>query len=275
MREITDIKEMQKIELDVLKFIDEICEKYGIKYSLAYGTLIGAVRNRGFIPWDDDVDIMMLRKDYDRFCKVMKNEYGRYQLLCIENTPNYESPLAKVIDTDTLLIEYSHVNKNYELGIYVDIFPMDNIADTDALMRLQFVVAQTLLSIWSSVEFKLDSQGVLKQSKLKYLVRKLCFGVSKIINLQRVAVKCLRKVCRLFNNRNCTRVGLLSFSDNVKLRFSKAWLSEYEIINFENTTFPCIKEYDQLLKWIYGDYMTLPPVEQRVSNHSFVAYWKD
>lgn len=126
MKEI-DITELKRIQVDILKHVDEFCREKGIKYSLYAGTLLGAVRHRGFIPWDDDIDIMMKRSDYERFFKeYSKEDHSNYQAQEFRFDTNYHYPFGKVTDTRTILRE--EVLDPYEnLGVYIDVFPIENL----------------------------------------------------------------------------------------------------------------------------------------------------
>jgi lipopolysaccharide cholinephosphotransferase len=120
MKQITDIRELRQLQLAIMDDIHQFCEQNGIRYSLAGGTLIGAFRHQGYIPWDDDIDIYLMRSDYERFLKEYKDKNGRFQLLCPEQTEHYFYTFAKVIDTQTVMIEDE--TEGYEIGVYVDVF---------------------------------------------------------------------------------------------------------------------------------------------------------
>ena len=124
MQEIKTVEELQKIELEILKYIDKVCKENNLTYFLAYGTLIGAIRHKGFIPWDDDVDIQMPRDDYNKLCDILKEENGRYKLLDHKEGLGYIYPFAKVIDSNTRLIE-TGLTETVNMGVYIDIFPID------------------------------------------------------------------------------------------------------------------------------------------------------
>ena len=153
MREICNLSEIKKIELDILRAFRSFCEKNSLRYFLAYGTLLGAVRHGGFIPWDDDIDVAMPRTDYERFLKEFRDE--RYEVYDLSKK-GYFYPFAKLCDTTTVLIEEMSVKNS--IGVYIDIFPMDGIADNDQsqhskakrLMKLQqhkCISLRTLISM--------------------------------------------------------------------------------------------------------------------------------
>lgn len=120
------IQDVQKLEFDILKYIKKVCDENKINYYLAYGTLIGAVRHHGFIPWDDDIDIMMPREDFIKFVEsTNKDKHDYFKVVCRENNTNFTAPLPKVIDSRTKLTQHYGFIEKVDLGVYVDIFILD------------------------------------------------------------------------------------------------------------------------------------------------------
>ena len=132
-----NLEQVKAIELEILDFIDSVCKEYDITYYLAGGTFLGAVRHQGFIPWDDDIDLIMPRKDYKRFIKAVNDKKTKYKALSGYTDLNYRKKFVKVVDTDTVLIEHG-LEKMERLGIYVDVFPLDNLPnDKDKRRKMQ------------------------------------------------------------------------------------------------------------------------------------------
>lgn len=267
MKEITDNKEIQKIELDVLEKIHAFCEKRGLRYSLCGGTLIGAVRHKGFIPWDDDVDIFMPRPDYKIFCKEFSAE--NCSVHTHGNDKKYLYPFAKVHDARTVLIE--HFYPKNPLGVYVDVFPIDGFPNQDKSVKL----AQRARSlIMRCVQ--------LKQAPF------IAHSKTCRVPLLRFFVKCFfacvpsKFFCDLF-----LRIVAMHDYETSPFRGCMTWgYGAREVIpaeafdgfvemDFEGRKFKAIAGWETYLKSLYGDYMQLPPPEKRVSNHDFTAYWKD
>ena len=121
--------EIQEIELEILSNIAAVCEQHQWRYFLAGGTLLGALRHKGFIPWDNDIDISMPRRDYEKLLQFYKENGNRYKILQVGENTNYYLPFAKVVDTETLLVEKSIETQVPELGLFVDIFPIDGVGD--------------------------------------------------------------------------------------------------------------------------------------------------
>ena len=137
MHKEIDLSEFKQIASGILYDFDSICRKHGIVYSITYGTLLGAVRHKGYIPWDDDIDIMMTRKEYNKFLSYGIGELEKnHKLLSLETTPEYESPLPKIIDTNTILHQLNHIPESIDLGVYIDIFLLDKVPINKNIRRI-------------------------------------------------------------------------------------------------------------------------------------------
>ena len=250
---------------DILLDIDQFCEKNRIKYSLAFGTLLGAVRHKGFIPWDDDIDIWMPRPDYERFVKYYSHSY--YKVLSPYSTDGYPLEYAKVHDSRTSVRE---AGEKYGWGISVDIFPVDGIPSKEVGRKLVSKVSR--------------ARRVLANQRFTYkLSPSLKVGMFK--NLSIVAGKCLHpfvpfkwvvchidSIMRSYDYQNCQFVADLCDLNPVFV--DKSFLEKFVELEFEGHSFKASAHYDEWLRLIFGDYMQLPPVERRVSVHSVEAYWK-
>ena len=259
MKKITELDEIKKIELDILLYIDKLCKKNSIKYFLAYGTLIGAVRHNGFIPWDDDIDITMPRPDYEKFIRVMKNESDIYKLICLENCQNdYSYPFAKVYDSRTNIHEAWRPMKE-ELGIYVDILPLDGLGNERKEVNNN---ANKLLKLAKQIWYMDTVKGKnFKGNILNAIGRK---------NLNR----CFKHISKKNNYYNTQYVGMLTWpSDQIEIIEQKYYIENIDGV-FEGFSFPIPKYYDIILSNIYGNYMELPPKEEQTLKHPFDAWWK-
>lgn len=258
MQEIKSIKEMQKIELDILKFIVEICKKNNLMYFLTDGTLIGAVRHKGFIPWDDDLDISMPRPDYNKFLKIMKKEKGRYQIKCVEHSKKkYNYAFAKVVDTKTQLIEEDKF-QGEELGLWVDVFPIDGLGND-----------------------REKAEEIIRSNK-KHVIQILLLESAKEINrkgkiLELIGRKNINRFMKLKLQRNnfykSKYVSIVSWiSDSILTK--QEWWSQPVMGEFEGLEFNIPIGYDEILRLEYGDYMQLPPEEKRIPEHNCSVWWK-
>jgi lipopolysaccharide cholinephosphotransferase len=263
-----ELRKLQLIQLTILKEVHKICEKNNIKYFLSDGTLIGAVRHKGFIPWDDDIDIGMLRDEYERFCSVCRTDLSDgYFLQTMETDPDYAWPFAKVMLKNTVWIEENSKNSNKYSSIYIDIFPYDVI--TKSKIKQFF---QKKCYILLRCTFAKRRDYILTKNRKNRLIDFLSYFLFFIPddNLRIMVNNIVRKYNYLSKDENCivTKfVGNYYKNQNPKASFSKVIVAE-----FEHFSFYIPEAYDSILKNLYGDYMALPPEEKRKSNHDIYYY---
>ena len=272
MREI-NLEDLKKIELSVMKEIHKICTEQDIKYSLCGGTLLGAIRHGGFIPWDDDIDIMMPRPDYDRFVKYCQENETPFDLLSLETDERYGYLFAKAMAKNTKIIEENSNPNGIEMGVYVDIFPIDGLADTyeEALkefkssrFKREMLVAKNWTKYFRS-----------KTRSWKYEpIRFAFFVASRFVSMKKLTAK-LQNVFRKNSFDERLYVAAIFGSYREKEIIKKEYFDDYVALEFENEKFNAIVGYKEYMKSIYGDYMKLPPEEKRVSHHMFKAYYID
>ena len=265
--EVTDISEIQQMELGIMEYIHEVCHKIGVKYFLAYGSLIGAVRHQGFIPWDDDMDICMLRDDYEKLQDYMiAHPDERYELMSYKNNVNYVYPFMKVQDNHTYLVE-EDVRIDSDMGIYVDIFPVDGYEDDQAFKdKMTKIIKKRQLSCYT---FK----GI---TNTKSVVNSIIRYISVIIFYFTNTNKYVAQIDELAKSRKVEDYELVDYvvyKDMNKPVWKREWLEQVEAGSFEGKEFMIPKHYHEILTSDYGNYMQLPPVEQQVSHHDF-KLWK-
>lgn len=261
--------ELKSIELELLIKLDEICTKHGLKYYLAYGTLLGAVRHKGFIPWDDDIDIWMPREDYDRFVKLYADKVidKRYVLKGIDSD-DYIYAFSKFIDLRTK-IEEKWMLTNI-LGVYIDVFPLDSIPNKPVKRNLfiKTIMLAHYGSLLSTRENKTRSKAITT------FVSKIIYYPVKAIGYKRW-LHLVEKMCRRYSMRKTRFVGNISLDTYIyKECYDKQWFEPPVLLKFEGHSFYAPSNYKKILHAIYGDYMKLPPVEQRVKKHENRAFWK-
>lgn len=248
LRKISD-KELKNIELDILKYIKFICDKEGLDYYLAYGTLLGAVRHKGFIPWDDDIDIFMPRKDYERLLNLDLS--SEYKILSCRNTLDYIYEFAKIVDTHTVLKE-CNVQNIKELGVYVDIFPLDGLPK---------MYNWHLGILWILTKIRILT------SYIKYpFFKKIGFLSPNVI------AQIINKILSKYTWDESDKI--LSIEGGFNEIFDKKIFDKGKQLEFEGELFNVPYLYDKYLKQCYGDYMKFPPKEKQITHHFFEAYWK-
>lgn len=270
-----NLKEFHESLLDILVEFDKICRNNNIKYSLAFGTLLGAVRHRGFIPWDDDVDVLMTRQEFDKFCLVCKKELGNnYFLQSKQTEERYPYNLLRIRKNNTAMIYSEWKYSGIHQGIYIDIYPYDNVPNNKILRVAQkiFLIFMAPLRV-SRNEVIFKNGGKKKMNKLFFIAKNSLYLVCSLFP-RKLIDKVENCVIRLFNNTECRQKGMiceggmLMYPDSSIKLIDANILNEYTTIEFENKKFMCIKDYKTLLSLWYGDYMQLPPIEQRVMFHN-------
>lgn len=265
MREIC-IDELKAIQLDMLKDIHSFCVSHDIKYSLAFGSLLGAIRHKGYIPWDDDVDIMMRRNEYERFITTYGND--RYKIADLSVNPDYGLPFAKVEDTRTIMDE--NVEGRSPYGVYIDVFPVDSIPD-DVSERKRYYRKKSLLNaLYNLKVIKVNKERSILKNSVLMISHVLLFFLSK----QHLA-RMMSAYASRYQGQKTEYVGIVAPADSrIEETVPSDFFEEYVELPFENMNVMSIKEYAEYLRAFYGDYMKLPPIEKRISHHVYNAYWK-
>ena len=266
-RPITNIEEMKSIELDIMKKIHTFCTENDIGYCLAYGTLLGAVRHSGFIPWDDDIDIFMKADDYAKFKELFPAwaEKQHLYFAYYENSEHrYNNIFGKVCDDRTILVQ-PLLKERIELGVFVDVFMLDNFPD-NALARKIYSKRRSLMVRMLRAS-RLDADKI-DESTLYSPLKKRFIHLFSGMNTE----KLYKKIQRIRNKHNKTITKDLYSWD------SGSWYSrdEYDkriLHKFEDAEFYIPSNYDEILKKDYGDYMQLPPESQRVPHHVQDVSW--
>lgn len=266
MKEIF-IDDIRKIQLAMMDFIDSLCREKGIRYSLSCGTLLGAVRHHGYIPWDDDIDIFMLRPDYERIIEeIKKSENSRYRILTPFTDSNYYYPFAKLCDMSTRILE-GNDRSLPEMGVYIDIFPVDGLPN-DARLRKRYWNRIRIVKKFNTMIYQKKVRG---EGFVKGVFRRVIFFLFKPMASNRLAryLNILATKCSV-GDSEFIACSIFGYGEREQLPASV--FSEFIDIPFEQKQYRAIKNYDLYLSNLYGDYMTLPPAEQRQRKHGFHAF---
>lgn len=269
MRKDIKIEELKSIQLDILQAVHDFCVNNNIRYSLAYGTLIGAVRHKGYIPWDDDVDIMMPRKDYERFLDSFDGFRDDLVVLSPRTTKNYYAPYANVINTKTILVE-TRLTSDRLLGVKIDVFPIDSVSEKESerVKLYDKVRAYKLLITLKNSRYSALNTFKWKIAGIFVKTFGYFFSFGKMLDRMAIKSNLENKESKIVNN-------IVWCSKDEKACFLRKDMDDYIDVDFEGHKFKAIAGYDNFLKAHYGDYMQLPPEDQRTPHHGFIAYWND
>ena len=259
-----DVNEIKDIELGVMDYIHNICQKKGINYSLAYGSLLGAVRHKGFIPWDDDVDIALKRDEYDSLYQaILEDNDSVYKVVSWENDSRYPYPFYRVYDSRTVY-DNNYIQNDIELGICVDVFPFDNYKDINKEVTKLDMYRR--LSVYTLYGIRNKEAGI------KNIIRYVLLVVFRL-----TSVKSWNRKLNAYStiDSNSEFIDYLMESKKYSTKIDAKALDEVVECKFEDRMYNIPKEYDHILTTIYGDnYMEIPPVEKRIQHDDFVAYIK-
>lgn len=269
MRELS-LEEIKSISLDILQDVHDFCIRNQIRYSLSSGTLLGAIRHKGFIPWDDDIDILMPRPDYERFCKIYKS-MNKYRLFCAQYD-NHWSAFSIVCDMEKTLVIRRWPMGSKPTGIWIDVMPIDGAEIDDVLFRTHAEEAMSLyrdLIERRKIKKSLYSRGL--RNKLGY-IKQTILGNCSVHKHTMEYVNCCKRIPYgstpyVSNFTGCAK--LLPRRHNLEA------FTDFVTAKFEDREFQIIKGYDHYLRNVYGnDYMQLPPAEKRYSHSVHKYYFK-
>lgn len=272
MKEMT-LKDIQDMSLYIMKHFHNFCVSNNIKYSLGYGTMIGAVRHNGFIPWDDDLDIIMTRPEYDRFIELYQDS-EEFRLLTPERNNSLKT-YARVCEIKRTMAEVLVPWFKGENGLWIDIFPIDGVNGDDSLRAAD---NQELIHL--NDKLMLARARTTPFSRRKSLLSNAKLLIRRIIHHHYNSNKLLKQIDALmkkYNYETSTFCGNRGFIGCIKKECMEKDIYEDVILHkFEDTEFFILKKYDRNLRNYYGDYLQLPPEEQRVPGHSDVQkfYWR-
>lgn len=264
------IDEIQPLLLNILRQFDKYCRKNGIQYYAAGGTLLGAIRHKGFIPWDDDIDLFVTDDAAEKLCRLAQtdpyiDDEKRYKILLPAKAPNVY-PIIKLVDTKTITYE-RNIDKKYATGIWIDIFKMvywpQKLEESEKLFKKQNSIKRRLQIVIC---------GNLKKRKYKIIYPFIAPIKFALLAMGKDCDYWSQKLYDLGSKNDSGFWGNLAWASSMKDRYPVEWYAESEEKPFEDMLIPVPKEYDKILTQFYKDYMQLPPEEKRV-RHNYEAYY--
>ena len=256
------LDELRSIQLDLLQKIACFCENNGLRYFLCGGTLIGAIRHKGFIPWDDDIDIAMPRPDYDRFISTFNQPHNYYQVVNLNNNLDYAYAFAKVFDNRTIMNELHYPGNTF--GVFIDVFPADGVKDVSQIRKIM------LLHKFLNTK----RANYYKRSMLKKIIN--TFGKLLLLPFSAHQIATwMDNEARRYAFGSLPMAGVIVNPLGLGEMVDKSVFDSDIYQEFEGRQYRIPIGYDKWLRSIYGDYMQLPPEEHRVTHHTFEAWWKD
>lgn len=270
------LHEMKEIEIAILDSFDSFCREHGLSYSLACGTLLGAVRHKGFIPWDDDVDVLMPRDDYEQLHMLSQSFPHPYKVNSIHSETNRNEPFlytyTKIVDTRTCLVEKPD-RLCFKTGIYIDVFPMDGLPSDRSDIEARYEKAKKMIK--RAVVLNMSHYRVKNSKNIK---QKMAFGLADLYRQLLPAnyyMYQLDEFCKELSIDRCDNIGCIAAGYGMREAMPKSTFYPLKQIEFEGKFYQCMNQPEVYLSNLYGNFMVPPPVEQRKKRHDNQTWWRD
>lgn len=278
-----NLDRLHKIEIEMLRDLDRLCKKYNIKYMLSGGSVLGAVRHKGFIPWDDDIDVMMYRDDYNKLDDAFKEMYGdKYIIKSNDNDKKFVGKMKKIYLRGTEFVEIEKENYPEETCIFIDVFAIDKMPNSKIARKIRGAIHDfAFLATGAIYCYKYPSKTIMdmaakdKEVKKFYNKKRIIGAILSVFFGFRFYMWLEKKTSRYSNNHSKYEGIPTGIRYNREI-FPRDTFRETILWDFEGEQFPIPKNYDAYLTNLYGDYMWIPPVEKReihaVSKLNFGKY---
>lgn len=259
-RLIKSVKEIRQIQMDIVRYINRISRQNGLNCYMSGGSLLGAIRHKGYIPWDDDVDMMMMRSDYKKLITYINNDRNSpYKAMTYDTDSQYFYPFAKIVDTRTRVQEIVKV-PIIDMGMAVDLFPIDDLPDSKRAIAFHFLLEKKLREIFDSLYvIGYNHKGVGRS----YAWRR---------SLLRVIARLMNIIAMLYQSPKAKRVAVSIWGYGMKEVIAKTKMTKSKEVTFEREQVLAPRGYHTYLTHLYGDYMTPPPKAKQHNEHSMKVY---
>lgn len=263
------VKQIQALDLEMILEVDRICKKYNLRYFLAYGTLLGAVRHHGFIPWDDDADLFMPNEDYKKFKEITKNELNqKFRFETLFSMPDNIVPWGKILYKDKILEDYPRQGLNVHHEVSIDIFPLYQFPMDE--VRIKKIGKYN----YRNFHILIGKTRWKNRNKIKYSLNRL-YGIYHFGSKNHFKREMLKELERFEDtNQDYYLAPSIEGCEDQSINiFPQKWFDNYILMNYEGHLLPVPESYIKLLEQVYKDYMTLPPENKRWNiNHDIVYY---
>lgn len=250
------LDDIHEVQLEILDAIDCICRKNNIKYFLSGGTLLGAIRHKGFIPWDDDIDLWMTRKNYRKFLKLIKTELpNEYFPMDYYRNINYPLSILKIEKKGTKYVEEVFVNIPMEQGIYIDIFPLDNIWEPMYKLQTAFLIKMQSIRDFKIRKCKGKNCSIVKKLLYSAVPLRLCRFMTEF-------------AMQFFDIFPTKKLNQLCHRGRFWPKFTKQEVEDLIYAEFCGKEYPVPKNYDSILRRCYGNYTELPDIDKQQPIHN-------
>ncbi len=255
---------LHQVDLDIVKEVVNICERYGFKYFMLGGTMLGAIRHKGFIPWDDDIDLGMPRKDYDRFLDVAPKELSSHlKLVNYRTDSEYHYYITRILDTDTKVVEERIGNENKYTNASIDIFPIDGTPNNNLLRKIYYFRV-----LYHRALMSLCYKDSIDRKRPRSKAEKMLLWIMERIPIEKMTTpyKQKEKIDKLLRKQKiegAKYIGNIMGAYRTREIVPSKFYGEGKMYPFEDIELRGMDMYDEYLTFTYGDYMQLPPVEKR------------
>ena len=268
IRKKLSAEEVRKIQIDLLLYLKKICEKNGLRYYLTGGTLLGAIRHKGFIPWDDDIDIRMPRNDFEKLLKIGARQKKDVRRRIVSwKTGETKYPFIKIIDTYTILKEH-YMDEAFMTSVWIDVFPFDGMPEKDSIIKMRCAILNMYRTLFSATISEIGKGTTTFRKCVKRIIVPIC----RKLDTKRICDR-MNQIASKYPIDTSPYVGQFLWGYGPCEKMPRDFLNPV-FVEFEGHTFPAPGCWDYYLTSIYGNYMQLPPENQRI-NHGFDAWWNE